>query len=128
MLLQVDLYQEVVLLLGASLEVVDAFQARGKTRHQTLPSVRFYTYRSLLTLPGHCAVCGKSLDAIGEPCSSSGGFHAFVGLDGDETVPEQHKARARSLSLAMLQFEDLSFYVESDNVFKIDEIVVPMVV
>ncbi len=121
MIIEVDLIDEVVLLLDGDLAVVDAFRARGATRHEAPSSVRFYTFRGLLIMPGSCAVCGYSLDRIGERCSSSGGFHAFTGVDDNSDVPEGHKAGNRSLTLHALTYDELVFYVVPDNLFPIDD-------
>lgn len=117
MFVEVDTLNQVVLLLDADLNVRDAFLARGITRHETPYPVRFYTYRSLLTPAGHCAICGYSLDRIAEPCSSSGGFHAFAGVEDHDEVPALHKVEARSLQLLTLRYDEFAFFVEADNLF-----------
>ncbi|CAM2008585.1 hypothetical protein [Acanthopleuribacter pedis] len=120
--LHIDVYNDVVLLVDADGDVLDAFNARGRTDHPLTEGVTHYTLRSLITLPGHCAVCGREISERNTACTSSGGFHAFVGLDDHPDLPEQHKARARSLALARLHYEDLDFYVEQDQLFPIAEL------
>lgn len=121
-MLSVDLYHDVVLLANAAGDVVDAFAAQGRTEHPLPAGVTHYTLRSLITLPGTCAVCGRHADQRAEHCTSSGGFHAFVGMDADADLPEQHKARARSLAIVCLRYDDLDFYIEQDNLFPITEL------
>lgn len=118
----VDLYNDVVLLANAAGDVVDAFAVQGKTEHPLPAGVTHYTLRSLITLPGSCAVCGRSADQRGEHCTSSGGFHAFVGMDEDPSLAEEHKARARALAITRLNYDDLAFYIEQDNLFPITEL------
>lgn len=118
----IDVYNDVVLLVDAGGEVLDAFNARGQTEHPLSEGVTHYTLRSLVTLPGHCVVCGREVSERDTPCTSSGGFHAFVGLDDDPNLPEQHKARARSVAVKALHFEDLDFYIEQDQLFPITEL------
>lgn len=117
MLVEVDALNQVILLLDAELQVRDAFLARGITRHECPYPVRFYTYRSLLTPAGSCAVCGYPLDRIAEPCSSSGGFHAFVGVAEIDEIPAQHKVENRSLDLLTLRYDEFAFFCERDNLF-----------
>lgn len=119
---KVDLLREVVLLIGPTHQVVDAFAAEGITIHECSAPVSFYTYRSLLTLPFHCLVCGRSADAQKEACPSSGGFHAFVGLEPDFQIDPGHRAENRSAPFLTLQFEDLQFFLESDHLFPAEEI------
>jgi len=119
--LEVDLVNETVLLVDEGLAVRDAFLARGVTRHVCDGAVRFYTYRSLLTLPGFCVVCGRPVEEIGEPCSSSGGFHAFAGLSRGD-VPDGHLAEDRALEISAIRYDELAFFVERDNLFPITEI------
>ncbi len=119
MLVEVDALNQVILLLDGELQVRDAFLARGITQHESPYPVRFYTYRSFLTPAGHCAVCGFPLERINEPCSSSGGYHAFTGIADLEEVPAQHKVENRSLALLTLRYDEFEFFLESDNLFPI---------
>ncbi len=121
-MLCVDVYNDVVLLANAAADVVDAFAVQGRTEHPLPDGVTHYTLRSLITLPGTCAVCGRGAEQRTEACSSSGGFHAYVGMDADPDLPEQHKARARSLAIVRLKYDDLAFYIEQDNLFPITEL------
>jgi len=94
--------------------------ARGITRHQTDYPIVFYTYRKLLTPAGNCAVCGNTPEKIDEACSASGGFHAFTGMAGEASIPDQHKAEARSLDLRPLTYDEYMFFIEADNLFLVD--------
>ena len=120
MQIEVDVINDVVLLVDKNMAVLDAFPARGITRYTTQAPVHFYVYRSMLAQPGSCAVCGYAVARMNEHCSSSGGFHAFVGVDDDADIPAQHKAANRSLPLHMLTYDELVFYVVPDNLFEID--------
>lgn len=126
MQLQVDLIQNVVLLIDRDYQVRDAFMVKGVTDHATPYPVHFYTYRSLLTQAGECVLCGRTTDAYLEPCVSSGGYHAFAGAEDDPNLPLGHHASQRSVALHALHYDDMTFYVEADNLFPIDQIVVPM--
>lgn len=128
MIVEVDLINEVVLLVNQGLEVLDAFRADGRTRKTIELPILHYTYRSLLVLPGFCAVCGRSTEERDLHCSSSGGFHAFVGISDDPSVPEQHKAEQRDLVLRTLRYDELTFYVMGENLFPIDEITETLIV
>lgn len=126
MIIKADLLGEVVLLIDADLKVRDAFESRGPTEHHTQYPVTHYTYRSLLTLPGFCCVCGNGLDALQQPCTSSGGFHAFAGMTDDPHLPDAHKVENRSLDILALAYDELHFYIERDNLFPITQISEPM--
>ena len=126
MQVHVDLIDEVVFLVDESFAVRDAFRAVGKTVHESEYPASFYTYKSLLTMPGYCCVCGSDLGHIGKPCVSSGGFHAFAGVAKRTDVADQHKAEHRSLELRTLRYEELVFFVESDNLFPISQILMPI--
>ena len=126
MIVEVDLINEVVLLLDAQRQVRDAFRAHGVTRHETPFPIGFYTYRSHLTPDGYCCLCGVPVEKVGQPCVSSGGFHAFVGLQDSPQVPEGHHAHQRSVPIQHIVYEEFNFYVESDNLFPIDEISLAM--
>ena len=128
MIYQVDTIDDVVLLVDDQWQVVDAFAADGITRHQCDLPVSYYTYRKLLTPPGVCCMCAATLERIDQPCISSGGFHAFAGVAADASVPDQHKAEFRSVSLIAIHYDELSFYVETDNLFTADQIRKAMVV
>lgn len=119
LIIEVDLLQEVILLIDEQYQVRDAFMAQGRTRHETQYPVSFYAYRKMLTPVGHCAVCGYTLDQINEPCSSSGGFHAFVGVAEDPNIPAEHKAENRNLPLQKITYDEFSFFIEPDNLFPI---------
>jgi len=122
---RVDLIDEVVLLVDRAFQVRDAFHANGPTDHDSPYPAAFYTYRGLLTLPGVCALCGQpAAEALTQPCVSSGGYHSIAGAD--ESVPQGHRAESRSLILRALHYDDLTFFVEADNLFPIDQIVVPI--
>lgn len=123
---EADLIHDVVLLINHEQEVVDAFEVRGKTRHPGSPTVTHYTYRSLLTPEGYCAVCGNTVDQQQKPCTSSGGFHAFVGMENEPLLDPRHKVESRSLPLHTLVFEEFRFWVEPDNLFPIDQILIPL--
>lgn len=128
MQVEVDLLNEVVLLINRDHEVIDAFKVRGKTIHEAPEGIAFYTFRSYLTPPELCAVCGRPVEQLDEPCTSSGGFHAFVGLSDDAPILPLHRAEARSLPLVQIHFEDLPFWLEPDNLFPIDQITKTLVV
>lgn len=121
MLLDIDVNDEVILVLDGLHHVVDAFRAKGITKREVPNSATAYTYRSLLTPPGSCAVCGRKPDAMDEPCSSSGGFHAFAGVAHIPEIPDQHKLEHRALAMTELVFQEFTFYVEPDNLFPISE-------
>ena len=123
-----DLINEVILLLDARYQVIDAFAVDGKTEHDTEVLAEWYVYRSQLTASGACVLCGASPDKIHEPCVSSGGFHAFCGVADDPSIPEGHKVENRSVAVHMLTFDEFQFYIEADNVFSADEIIQPMIV
>lgn len=118
----VDLVKEVVLLINPQYEVVDAFQAEGRTRHLCNQAIAFYTYRSHLTLPEHCLICGKHAEEFQTACPSSGGFHAFVGLPEHNHIPSGHHAVNRSAPFVAIRFQDLEFYLERDYLFPAEEI------
>ncbi len=128
MIYQVDLLNEVVLLIDEDMNVVDAFAADGRTEHPCSLPVRYYTYRSLVTPPGICALCGVGPEKLDQPCVSSGGFHAFTGGDQLENVPDLHKAENRSLPLTTLNYDELRFYLEADNLFPAEDIQKTLVV
>lgn len=128
MQVEVDLLNDVVLLINRDYEVLDAFRTRGRTLHDAPDHVAFYTFRSYLTPPGLCAVCGRNESEINEACSSSGGFHAFVGLPEDAAILPMHRSEARNMPLVTIRFEDLPFWLEPDNLFPIDQISKTMVV
>lgn len=119
---KVDLVKEVVLLIAPDHQVVDAFLAEGRTSRTCPHPVAFYTYRSLLTLPGHCLLCAKTSDDIDQPCVSSGGFHAFVGLEDAEVPHPGHLAKNRSAAFVKIHFEDLDFFLERDHLFPAEDI------
>ncbi len=128
MLYQVDVLRDVVLLIDAHMSVVDAFDAAGETSHQCEWPVQFYTYRSLLIGPGYCLLCGTELSGRNQACTSSGGYHAFVGCADREDLPDGHKVEHRNLPVCALTFDEFTFYLERDNLFSADEIRKPMVV
>jgi len=127
MIYEVDLLNEVVLLIDGDFNVVDAFPADGLTQRTCALPVEWYTYRSLVTPPGICALCGVGPDSIDQHCVSSGGFHAFTSSPNLE-IPREHKAENRNLPLRTLAFEDLQFYLEADNLFPVQDIQKTMVV
>ncbi len=126
MICEVDLISEVVLLVSPQREVADAFLARGKTTHRCLRPVSHYTYRSLLSPPGVCCLCGRGLAQREEPCVSSGGYHAFVGVADRHDVPELHKAERRSAPVVKISYDEFDFFLEADNLFPIDQILKPL--
>jgi hypothetical protein len=128
MQVEVDLLNDVALLVNREYEVLDAFRVRGRTQHEAAPGVVFFTFRSYLTPPSQCAVCGRTVEEVNEPCTSSGGFHAFVGVSEDAEILPLHRAEARNMPLVRIHFEDLPFWVEPDNLFPIDQISKRMVV
>lgn len=128
MLYRVDVINEVILLLDGKNQVVDAFKADGITEHQSTLPITSYTYRSLVTPPGRCCMCGAETDALATPCASNGGYHAFVGMAEEPGFPPLHKAEQRSVPLVTLSYDDLRFYVEPDNLFPAEEIAQPMAV
>ena len=123
---RVDLVKEIVLLIAPDHCVVDAFLAEGRTTRTCHQPVAFYTYRSLLTLPGHCLLCGRPLEDAGQACVSSGGFHAFVGSDVAAVPHPGHLAENRSAPFVKIHFEDLDFYLEADHLFPADDIAIAM--
>ncbi len=128
MIYQADLINEVVLLLDATYNVVDAFAVDGKCEHESLLPAAYYTYRSLLTQPGFCCLCGKPVKAVEAPCTGRGGTHAFAGILDRKDVPDIYKADFRNIPLQQIRFEELSFFVEADNLFAADQIRKPVVV
>lgn len=126
MQIEVDLLDEVVLLVDGQYQVRDAFIAKGITRHECPYPVTHYTYRKLLTPAGYCCVCGYQPDQLEEPCSASGGFHAFVGAEEDPYIPDQHKVSARSLAVHRITYDEFDFYIEPDNLFPIEGISTPL--
>jgi len=123
---KVDLVKEVVLLIAPDHRVVDAFMAEGRTTHTCGEPVGFYTYRSLLTLPGHCLLCGRQVNQADQACVSSGGFHAFTGLEEADVPHPGHLAQNRNAPFVKIHFQDLDFYLETDHLFPADEIAVAM--
>jgi len=120
---EVDLINDVVLLLDRNHRVIDAFPVIGKTVHECpYPGILFYTFKSLLSLPGSCGVCHATVEEINNPCVSSGGFHAFLGVETNPNIPPQHQAANRSASWIDITFDEMTFYSEPDNVFPIEQI------
>lgn len=126
MIVKADLLGEVVLLIDSTYAVRDAFESRGPTEHHTDYPVTFYTYRSHLTMPGYCCVCGVGLDELHKPCTSSGGFHAFAGMADDPNFPPMHRVENRSLDILALTYDEMAFYIERDNLFPITQISKPL--
>ncbi len=128
MIVHVDLVDEIVILVDGEMCVRDAFAARGITRHECDDAICRYTYRSLLIQPGSCAVCGVAREELTRRCTSSGGYHAFVGLTDRDPIPREHRAESRSISLVQLRYDELVFFVAADNLFDIAEIRQAMIV
>ena len=122
MLLEVDLIEDVVLLINRQFQVVDGFEVRGATTHQSQSEPAFYTYRSLLTPVGACCLCGRPTEEVSKPCISSGGYHAFPGLPAGSDIDRGHRAEQRNLPLHALAYDEFVFYVEHDNLFPIGQI------
>lgn len=134
---QLDALNQVALILAADYTILDAFEVRGRTRREIPAGASHYTFRSYTVPALHCMLCGRTVEQVSESCTSRQGFHAFVGVfpgtedswerpdTGRETVPPLHRAQAWDLPIIPLRFEDLNFYVERDNLFAIEEIVVP---
>ena len=121
MIIEADLIKDVVLLIDKNYQVVDGFKVEGPTTYECEGDIAYYTYRSYLTLPGYCAVCGKPIEEIHTSCTSSGGFHAYVGAKDVAEIPDLHKAEQRSIPLVKIRFEDLDFFLEPDNLFGVDQ-------
>lgn len=119
---EVDLLNEVVLLIDADFKVVDAFKAEGKTSRYCAHQVSYYAYRKSLTLPEHCLMCGKPVEDYRTPCFTSGGFHAFVGLQDNTGLPQGHLVENRSVPYTRITFEELDFFLERDQLFPAAEI------
>ncbi len=128
MLIEVDLVDQIVLLLDKDMKVRDAFQARGKTSHETDFSVTAYTYRSFLTMPGFCFLCGMAQEDWQERCVSSSGYHAFVGLNPDADLPEGHRAENRNVAMVEIVYDEFRFFVEPDNLFPLEKPAEPFAV
>lgn len=128
MIYEVDLVRDIVFLIDGELRVTDAFAVAGKTRYHSSYPVCFYTYKSLITTPGFCCLCGRPVEQKVSPCASVDGFHAFVGVHDRKDVEEGHQAGFRALPIKRISYEDLDFFLEADNLFPIEEIQKPMAV
>jgi len=119
---EVDVINEVVLLVDGAANVVDVFQARGPTIHECPYPATHYTYRSLLTAPGQCVLCGRGVAELVQACVSSGGFHAFAGLDPEAAIPSGHRAENRNLPVCRIAYDEFTFFLEADNLFPASDI------
>lgn len=128
MIYEVDLVGDIVFLIDGALRVTDAFAVKGKTRHQSGYPAAFYTYKSLITAPGSCCLCGRPMEERLTPCVSVDGFHALVGVRDRQDIEEGHKAGSRALPIKRISYDEFEFYLEADNLFPIEEIQKPMAV